>query len=93
MYVNNTLIKPYLHNNITTVAGYYYKYSTKQHVSALLGHHQAYKTVVLVKVQSVLYYSVFKQYLKFEKGHNNIVNHVIPQVKTTECTLTNTTVL
>jgi hypothetical protein len=32
------LIKPSLHNNITTVAGYYYNYSTKQRVSALLSH-------------------------------------------------------
>jgi len=29
VYVNNVLIKPYLHNNITTAADYYYNYSTK----------------------------------------------------------------
>ena len=51
----NLLIKPSLHNNIITVADYYYNYSIKQHVSALLGHHQAYKTVVLVKVHSVVF--------------------------------------
>jgi len=45
----NVLVKPSLHNNIITVANYY-NYLAKQHVSALLGHHQAYKTVVLVKV-------------------------------------------
>ena len=28
-----------------------------------------------------MYYNVFKQYLQFEKGDNNIVNHGIPQVK------------
>ena len=50
----NVLIKPSLHNNITTVADYYYNYSTKQHVSALLGHYQAYITVALVKVHSVV---------------------------------------
>jgi len=33
---------------------YYYNYSPKQHVSALLGHHQAYKRVVLVKVHSMI---------------------------------------
>jgi len=49
--VNNVLIKPSLHNNIITVADYCYNYLAKQHVSALLGHHQAYKTVVLFKVQ------------------------------------------
>ena len=54
MYVNNVLIKPSLHNNIITVADYCYNYLAKQHVSALLGHNQAYKTVVLVKVHSVV---------------------------------------
>ena len=38
-----------------TVSDYCYKYLAKQHVSALLGHHQAYKTVVLVKVHSVVF--------------------------------------
>jgi len=37
-------------NNIITVADYCYNYFVKQHVSALLGHHKAYKTAVLVKV-------------------------------------------
>ena len=52
----DVLIKPSLHNNIIAVADYRYNYSylAKQHVSALLGHHQAYKTVVLVKVHSVV---------------------------------------
>ena len=54
VHVNNVLIRPPLYNNVTTVAGYYYNYSTKQHVSALLGHHQAYTTVELVKVHSVV---------------------------------------
>jgi len=36
-------------------AANYYNYSTKQHVSTLLGHHQAYKTVELVKVHSVVF--------------------------------------
>jgi len=42
---NNVLIKPSLHNTYNNSCNYY-NYSTKQHVSALLGHHQAYKTVV-----------------------------------------------
>jgi len=46
-------MRPALHNNITTAAHYCYNYSTKLHVSALLGHHQAYKTVESVKVHSV----------------------------------------
>jgi len=51
-------VKPSLHNIQITVANYYYYYgySAKQHVSALLGHHRAYKTVVLVKVHSVAFY-------------------------------------
>jgi len=55
--------KPSLHNNIITVADYCYNHLAKQNISPLLGCHQAYKTVVLVKV------------------------------KTSECTLINTTVL
>jgi hypothetical protein len=51
--IYNVLIKPYLHNNIITVADYCYNYLAKQHVSALLGHHQAYKTVVLLKVHTI----------------------------------------
>jgi len=42
------LIKPSLHNTYNKSCNYY-KYSTNQHVSALFGH-QAYKTVVLVKI-------------------------------------------
>ena len=41
----NVLIKPSLHNAYNNSCNYY-NYSTKQHVSALLGHHRAYKTVV-----------------------------------------------
>ena len=48
----NVLIKPSLGNTYNNSCNYY-NYSTKQHVSALFGHHQAYKTVVLVKVHSV----------------------------------------
>jgi len=48
----NALIKPSLRNTYNNSCNYY-NYSTKQHVSALFGHHQAYKTVVLVKVYSV----------------------------------------
>ena len=33
----------------------YYNYSTKQHVSTLLGYHQVYKTVDLVKVHFVVF--------------------------------------
>jgi len=33
----------------------YYNYSTKQHVSTLLGHHQVYKTVEFVKVHSMVF--------------------------------------
>jgi len=51
------LVKPSLYDNITTAANYYYNYSTKQRVSALLGHHQAYKTVELVKVHSVFFFT------------------------------------
>jgi len=40
-----------------TVANCYYNYSTKQHVSALLGYHQAYKTVVLLVVVYCEYHS------------------------------------
>jgi len=47
------LIKPSLHNTHNNSCNYY-NYSTKQHVSNLFGHHQAYKTVVLLKVHSVL---------------------------------------
>ena len=49
---SNVLIKPSLHNTYNNSCNYY-NYSTKQHVSALFGHHKAYKTVVLVKVHSV----------------------------------------
>ena len=52
-FVTMYYFKPSLHNIVLTVANYY-SYSTKQHVSALLGHHKAYKIVVLVKVQSVV---------------------------------------
>jgi len=57
VYLNllSVLIKPSLHNNIITVADYCYNYLAKQHILALLGHHQAYKTVVLVKVHSVVF--------------------------------------
>jgi len=50
----NILIKPSLHNTYNNSCNYY-NYSTKQHVSALFGHHQAYKAVVLVKVHSVAF--------------------------------------
>jgi len=50
----NVLIKQSLLNNIITVADYCYNCLAKQHVSALRGHHQTYKTVVLVKVHSVV---------------------------------------
>jgi len=40
MYV--VLIKPSLHNTYNNSCNYY-NYSSKQHVSALFGHHQAYK--------------------------------------------------
>jgi len=49
---NNVLVKSFLHNTYNNSCNYY-NYSTKQHVSALFGHHQAYKTLVLVKVHSV----------------------------------------
>jgi hypothetical protein len=55
LYVNNVLIKPSLRNNIMTVAVYCYSCLAKQPVSALLGHCRAYKTVVLVKVHSVVF--------------------------------------
>jgi len=51
---NNVLIKPSLHNTYNNSCNYY-NYSTKQHVLALFGHHQAYRTVVLVKVHSVAF--------------------------------------
>ena len=43
---NNVLIKPSLHNTYNNSCNYY-NYSTKQHVSALFGHHQAYKETPL----------------------------------------------
>jgi len=51
---NNVLIKPPLHNTYNNSCNYY-NYSTKQHVSALFGHYQSYKTVVFVKVHSVAF--------------------------------------
>jgi len=51
---NGVLIKPSLHNTYNNSCNYY-NYSAKQHVSALFGRHQAYKTVVLVKVHSVAF--------------------------------------
>jgi len=55
----HVLIKPSLHNTNNNSCNYY-NYSTKLHVSALSGHHQAYKTVVLVKVHSVYLCTDFK---------------------------------
>ena len=58
--LNKVLIKPSLYNNVIIDADYCYNYWAKQHVSALLGHHQAYQTVVLVKVHSVVFtYGIF----------------------------------
>jgi len=51
---NDVLIKPSLHNTYDNSRNYY-NYLTKQQVSALFGHHRAYKTVVLVKVHSVAF--------------------------------------
>jgi len=49
-YINKTVFtKQYINS-----CNYYYNYLAKQNVSTLLGHHQTYKTVVLVKVYSVV---------------------------------------
>jgi len=45
----NVLIKPSLHDTYNNSCNYY-NYSTKQHVSALFGHHQAYKTVAFLSL-------------------------------------------
>jgi len=50
----NVLIKPSLHNTYNNSCNYY-NYSTNQHFSALFVHHQAYTTVVLVKVHSAAF--------------------------------------
>jgi len=47
----NVLIKPSLHNTYNNHCNYY-NYSTKQHFSALFGHHQVYKKI---KVHSVAF--------------------------------------
>ena len=82
----NALIKPSLHN-IYNKSCNYYNYSTKQYVSALFGHHQAYKIVVLVKVHSVVFtygiswftivLSIFFE-LQVLLYYCSIVNHGIP---------------
>jgi len=71
------LVKPSLHNNIITVADYSYNYVAKQHASALLGHHQAYKTVVLVKVHSMVFTYGIPCFINFSVIWNDLFGEAL----------------